>query len=93
MEKDRLRPRQVRYQAAVRPGYLTYGTDAANILSRGQRAAPAPPVEDLHHQQGPEGVGALCMMRISDAIIDRVLERGRLIRRDGPSIRNAAPEA
>jgi hypothetical protein len=31
-EADRLRPRQVRYQAALRLGYFTYGTDAANIL-------------------------------------------------------------
>ena len=70
-------------------GYLTYGTDAANMLfhvvnerHRRQRAMIFTTNKSLKawgrvlHDED-----------LAQAIIDRVLERGRLLRLDGPSIR------
>ncbi|MPY87173.1 MAG: AAA family ATPase [Luteitalea sp.] len=70
-------------------GYLTYGTDAANMLfhvvnerHRKQRSMIFTTNKSLKawgrvlHDEDP-----------AQAIIDRVLERGRLVRLDGPSVR------
>ena len=70
-------------------GYLTYGTDAANMLYH--------VVNDRHRlrrsmvftsNKHPDAWGAVLHDDdLAQAIVDRVLERGRLLRLDGPSIR------
>ena len=70
-------------------GYLTYGTDAANMLFH--------VVNDRHKRRRSmvfttnKSVAAWGAVLHDDdlaqAIVDRVLERGRLLRLDGPSIR------
>jgi DNA replication protein DnaC len=70
-------------------GYLTYGTDAANMLFH--------VVNDRHRRHRPmifttnKSVKAwgrvLHDEDLAQAILDRVLERGRLLRLDGPSVR------
>jgi DNA replication protein DnaC len=70
-------------------GYLTYGTDAANMLfhvvnerHRRQRAMIFTTNKSL------KGWGRVLHDEdLAQAIIDRVLERGRLVRLDGPSVR------
>jgi hypothetical protein len=70
-------------------GYLTYGTDAANMLFH---------VVNERHRRHRSMIfttnkalkawgRVLHDEDLGQAIIDRVLERGRLIRLDGPSIR------
>jgi len=84
-------------------GYLTYGTDAANVLYH--------VVNDRHRRRRsmvftsnklPDAWGAVLHDDdLAQAIVDRVLERGRWLRLDGPSIRTkhlgldapASPEA
>src|SRR6476620_2548128 len=70
-------------------GYLTYGTDAANMLfhvvnerhrrHRSMIFTTNKALKAWGHVLHDEDLG--------EAIIDRVLERGRLIRLDAPSIR------
>ena len=70
-------------------GYLTYGTDAANRLFH--------VVNERHRRHRPmifttnkslKGWGRVLHDEdLAQAIIDRVLERGRLLRLDGPSVR------
>jgi DNA replication protein DnaC len=70
-------------------GYLTYGPDAANVLYH--------VVNQRHHQRHsmiftsnkhPDDWGAVLHDGdLAAAIIDRVLERGRLLKLDGPSVR------
>jgi DNA replication protein DnaC len=71
-------------------GYLTYAEDAANVLFH--------VVNDRHHRGRPmifttnkspltEWGGVLHDHDMADAIVDRVLEKGRLIHLDGPSYR------
>ena len=70
-------------------GYLTYGTDAANMLFH--------VVNDRHRRQRSmifttnKSLGAwgkvLHDEDLAQAIVDRILERGRLLALDGPSIR------
>ena len=70
-------------------GYLTYGTDAANMLFH--------VVNERHRRHRPmifttnkslKGWGRVLHDEdLAHAIIDRVLERGRLLRLDGPSVR------
>ena len=70
-------------------GYLTYGDDAANVLYH--------VVNDRHIRgrsmifttnKHPKGWGdVLHDDDLADAIVDRILERGRLLRLDGPSVR------
>ena len=70
-------------------GYLTYGTDAANMLYH--------VVNDRHRlrrsmvftsNKHPNAWGTVLHDDdLAQAIVDRVLERGRLLRLDGPSIR------
>jgi DNA replication protein DnaC len=70
-------------------GYLTYGTDAANMLFH---------VVNERHRRHRSMIfttnkslkawgGVLHDDDLAQAIIDRVLERGRLLRLDGPSVR------
>jgi DNA replication protein DnaC len=70
-------------------GYLTYGTDAANMLFH--------VVNERHRRHRPMIFTTNKSLRawgrvlhdddLAQAILDRVLERGRLLRLDGPSIR------
>ena len=70
-------------------GYLTYGDDAANVLYH--------VVNDRHIRRKamlfttnkhPKHWGrALHDEDLAEAIVDRILERGRLLRLDGPSVR------
>jgi DNA replication protein DnaC len=70
-------------------GYLTYGDDAANVLYH--------VVNDRHIRRRamifttnkhPKRWGAVLHDEdLADAIVDRILERGRLLRLDGPSLR------
>jgi len=70
-------------------GYLTYGTDAANMLFH---------VVNERHKRGrsmvfttnkplPTWGRVLHDQDLAEAIVDRVLERGRLLTLDGPSMR------
>jgi DNA replication protein DnaC len=70
-------------------GYLTYGDDAANVLYH--------VVNDRHIRRramifttnkNPKRWGSVLHDDdLAEAIVDRILERGRLLRLDGPSIR------
>ena len=70
-------------------GYLTYGADAANVLYN--------VVNERHTRhkamvfttnKSPKSWGSVLHDDdLADAIVDRVLERGRLLRLDGPSVR------
>ncbi|HET9271360.1 MAG TPA: IS21-like element helper ATPase IstB [Vicinamibacterales bacterium] len=70
-------------------GYLAYGDDAANVLYH--------VVNERHVRRramvfttnkSPKRWGAVLHDEdLADAIVDRILERGRLLRLDGPSIR------
>ncbi|MFM2153171.1 MAG: hypothetical protein RL199_1606 [Pseudomonadota bacterium] len=71
-------------------GYLTYGNDAANVLFH--------VVNDRHTRKRPmifttnkspltDWGDALHDRDLADAIVDRILERGRLLVIDGPSYR------
>jgi DNA replication protein DnaC len=69
-------------------GYLTYGPMRRHALPRRQRAPLTSSPEDLYDQQITEACGrVLHDDDPAQAIIDRVLERGRLLRLDGPSVR------
>lgn len=70
-------------------GYLTYGTDAANMLFH--------VVNERHRRHRPMIFTTNKSLKawgrvlhdddLAQAIIDRILERGRLLRLDGPSVR------
>jgi len=70
-------------------GYLTYGHDAANVLyhlvnerhlrRRAMIFTTNKPLKDWGH--------VLHDPDLAEAILDRILERGRLIQLDGPSLR------
>lgn len=90
----RMRDELVRY---VRPhlllvdevGYLSYGDDAANVLyhvvnERHIRRRAMLFTTNKHPKRWGE---VLHDDDLADAIVDRILDRGRLLRLDGPSIR------
>ena len=70
-------------------GYLTYGTDAANMLyhvvNDRHRKCRAMVFTSNKHPNAWGGV--LHDNDLAQAIVDRVLERGRLLKLDGPSMR------
>lgn len=67
-------------------GYLTYGDNAANALHHVvnerhiRRRADA-----VHHEQAPQALGRI--LHDEELAERRILERGRLLRLDGPSLR------
>ena len=70
-------------------GYLTYGDDAANVLyhvvnDRHIRRRAMIFTTNKHPKQWGR---ALHDEDLAEAIVDRILERGRLLRLDGPSVR------
>jgi len=67
-------------------GYLTYGTDAANLLFQVVRHRRHRPM--IFTTNKPlKTWGRVLHDDLAQAIIDRVLERGRLLRLVGPSVR------
>jgi DNA replication protein DnaC len=70
-------------------GYLTYGTDAANMLFHvvNERHRRRRPMIFTTNKSLKAWGGVLHDEDLAQAIIDRVLERGRLLRLDGPSVR------
>ena len=70
-------------------GYLTYGPDAANVLyhvvnERNTRRHALVFTTNKHPKRWGD---VLHDDDLAEAIVDRILERGRLLRLDGPSIR------
>lgn len=71
-------------------GYLTYGPDAANVLFHvvnDRHLNGRPTVFTTNKSPFSEWGRVLHDPDLADAIVDRVLERGRLIVLDGPSAR------
>jgi DNA replication protein DnaC len=70
-------------------GYLTYGTDAANMLFHvvNERHRRHRPMVFTTNKSLKAWGRVLHDEDLAHAIIDRVLERGRLLRLDGPSVR------
>ena len=71
-------------------GYLTYGPDAANVLFHvvnDRHTRKRPMIFTTNKSPFTEWGAALHDHDLADAIVDRVLERGRLIVMDGPSYR------
>lgn len=70
-------------------GYLTYGPDAANVLFHvvNDRTLRKRPIIFTTNKKTSAWGNVLHDHDLADAIVDRVLERGRTITLDGPSIR------
>src|SRR5262249_27288158 len=70
-------------------GYLTYGTDAANMLFHvvNERHRRHRPLIFTTNKSLKAWGRVLHDEDLAQGIIDRVLERGRLLRLDGPSVR------
>ena len=71
-------------------GYLTYGNDAANVLFHvvnDRHIHKRPMIFTTNKSPFTDWGAALHDNDLADAIVDRVLERGRLIVMDGPSYR------
>jgi DNA replication protein DnaC len=70
-------------------GYLTYGTDAANVLFHvvNERHLRKRPMIFTTNKSLREWGHVLHDDDLAQAIVDRVLERGRLLHLDGPSMR------
>jgi hypothetical protein len=70
-------------------GYLTYGTDAANMLFHvvNERHLRRRAMIFTTNKSPDSWGGVLHDEDLAQAIVDRVLERGRLLKLDGPSIR------
>lgn len=70
-------------------GYLSYGPDAANVLFHvvNERHLKARPMLFTTNKPLKAWGGVLHDADLADAIIDRILERGRVLEMDGPSYR------
>lgn len=70
-------------------GYLTYGTDAANMLFHvvNERHRRLRPMIFTTNKSLKAWGRVLHDEDLAQAILDRVLERGRILRLDGPSVR------
>ena len=70
-------------------GYLAYGDDAANVLYHvvNDRHIRARSMIFTTNKHPKRWGGVLHDDDLADAIVDRILERGRLLRLDGPSVR------
>ena len=71
-------------------GYLTYGTDAANVLFHvvNERHLKKRAMVFTTNKALKAWGKVLHDQDLGDAIVDRILERGRVIKLDGPSIRS-----
>jgi len=70
-------------------GYLTYGNDAANVLYHvvNERQIRKRAMIFTTNKQPNRWGAVLHDDDLAEAIVDRILERGRLLRLDGPSLR------
>jgi len=70
-------------------GYLTYGPDAANVLYHvvNERHLAAKPIILTTNKPLAAWGDVLHDTDLAEAIVDRILERGRLLMLDGPSLR------
>jgi DNA replication protein DnaC len=70
-------------------GYLTYGPDAANVLFHvvNERHQKRRPMIFTTNKDLTAWGKVLHDVDLAEAIVDRILERGRLLKLDGPSIR------
>lgn len=70
-------------------GYLAYGSDAANVLYHvvGERHMHRRPMIFTTNKNPKRWGSVLHDDDLAVAIVDRILERGRLLKLDGPSIR------
>jgi DNA replication protein DnaC len=70
-------------------GYLAYGADAANVLFHvvGERHMRKRSMIFTTNKSPKRWGPVLHDNDLADAIVDRILERGRLLKLDGPSIR------
>jgi DNA replication protein DnaC len=70
-------------------GYLTYGDDAANVLFHvvNERHTRKRSMVFTTNKQTKRWGDVLHDQDLADAIVDRILERGRVLHLDGPSIR------
>jgi DNA replication protein DnaC len=70
-------------------GYLAYGSDAANVLFHvvGERHMARRSMIFTTNKSPKNWGPVLHDDDLADAIVDRILERGRLLKLDGPSIR------
>jgi len=71
-------------------GYLTYGTDAANVLFHvvNERHLKRRAMIFTTNKPLKAWGKVLHDQDLGDAIVDRILERGRVLKLDGPSIRS-----
>jgi len=70
-------------------GYLTYGTDAANVFFHvvNERHVRHKAMIFTTNKHPTLWGSVLHDDQLAEAIVDRILERGRLLRLDGPSVR------
>jgi len=70
-------------------GYLSYGPDAANVLFHvvNDRHLRKRPMIFTTNKKTKDWGAVLHDQDLADAIVDRILERGRTVTLDGPSIR------
>jgi DNA replication protein DnaC len=70
-------------------GYLTYGDDAANVLYHvvNERHVKRRAMVFTTNKNPKRWGAVLHDDDLAEAIVDRILERGRLLRLDGPSVR------
>jgi len=70
-------------------GYLTYGTDAANVFFHvvNERHVRHKAMIFTTNKHPKLWGSVLHDDQLAEAIVDRILERGRLLRLDGPSVR------
>lgn len=70
-------------------GYLTYGTDAANVFFHvvNERHVRRKAMIFTTNKHPKLWGSVLHDDQLAEAIVDRILERGRLLRLDGPSVR------
>jgi DNA replication protein DnaC len=70
-------------------GYLSYGPDAANVLFHvvNERHQKRRAMLFTTNKQTAEWGSVLHDYDLADAIVDRILERGRVLKLDGPSYR------
>jgi DNA replication protein DnaC len=76
-------------------GYLTYGTDAANVLFQvvDQRYIKRRPIVITSNKDPSEWGRVLHDPDLADAIVDRLMERGEVIRLGGKSYRQPEGES
>src|SRR5205807_1034559 len=74
-------------------GYLSYGHDAANVLFHvvNERHLKKRPMIFTTNKPLPAWGSVLHDPDLAEAIIDRILERGRFIALDGPTVRAGGP--